>query len=129
MVDLVSVGGIGFDPLPAPSRFAYLLFGVWCHLCPSGVMPRYLVVSITCRIDVQVSHQYILFSHTYCFGGRHVSTPDLAIQLAALATLTGLCYQKRAMPADPDFNRYPTLSPPFPGQVRFPSVHWMMMWL
>jgi hypothetical protein len=95
----VSVGGISFDPLPAPSSFAYLFFGVWYHLGPSRVMPRYLVVSIICRIDAQVSHQYFLFSHTYCFGGRHVSTPDLAIQLAVwqpplvFVTRKGQCQQ------------------------------------
>jgi hypothetical protein len=104
-MDLVSVGGIGFDPLPAPfSLHSYFL--VWCHLRPSGVMPRCLVGSIPCRIDAPVPHQYILFSHPYCFGDRHVSIPDLIIvPLATLATLTDLSYQKRAMPASLSFHR------------------------
>jgi hypothetical protein len=105
-IDLVSVGGIGFDPLPAPfSLHSYFL--VWCHLRPSGVMPRCLVVSIPCRIDAQVPHHYIFFSHPYRFGDRHVSIPDRAIPLAALATLTDLSYQKRAMPASLSFHRLP----------------------
>ena len=57
--DLVIVGGIGFNLLPAPSFFACLLFGVWCHLCPSRVMPWYQVfqtpfagVMLRYRVDI-----------------------------------------------------------------------------
>src|SRR3990170_1812859 len=39
------------------------------------------------------------------FFDRHVSIPNLAISLAALATLTDLSYQKRAMPASLSFHR------------------------
>ena len=57
--DLVSVGGIGFDLLPALSFFACLLVGVWHHLCPSKVMPWYQVfqkpfagVMLRYRVDI-----------------------------------------------------------------------------
>jgi hypothetical protein len=63
------------------------------------------VVSIPCRIDAPVLHQSNLFSHPYRFDDRHVSIPNLAISLAALATLTDLSYQKRAMPASLSFHR------------------------
>ena len=103
-MDLVSVGGIGFDSLPALSSL-HICSLVWCHLHPSGVMPRCLVVSIPCRIDAPVPRQYILFSHPYSFGDRHVSILDRAIPLALLVTLTDLSYQKRAMPASLSFHR------------------------
>jgi hypothetical protein len=109
-MDLVSVGGIGFDSLPALSSL-HICSLVWCHLRPSGVMPRCLVVSIPCQIDTPVPHQYILFSYPYRFGDRHVSIPDRAIPLAASATLTDLCYQKRAMPASPSLHHYLILPP------------------
>ena len=100
----MSVGGIGFDSLPVLFSL-HICSLVWCHLRPSGVMPRCLVVSIPCRIDAPVPHQYILFSHPYRFGDRHVSIPDHAISLAVLATLTDPSYQKRAMPASLSFHR------------------------
>jgi hypothetical protein len=111
-VYLVSVGGIGFDSLPAPSNL-HICSLVWYYLCPSRVMPRCLVLLITGKMDAPVPHQYILFSHPYSFGDRHVSIPDLAIvPLAMLATLTDLSYQKRAMPASLSFH-----------QLSHPAIH------
>ena len=105
-MDLVSVGGIGFDSLPALSSL-HICSLVWCHLRPSGVMPRCWVVSIPCWIDAPVPHQYILFSHPYHFGDRHVSILDRAFPPAAWATLTDLSYHKRTMPASLSFHRLP----------------------
>ena len=98
--DLVSVGGIGFDPLPAPFIFASLLLGVWHRLCPSRVMPWYRVFQTPVAV-VMLRYRVDIFSaiHPYCFGDRHVSIPNRALHLAPLATLTDLCYQKRAMAA------------------------------
>jgi hypothetical protein len=111
-MDLVCVGGIGFNSLPALSSL-HICSLVWCHLRPIGVMPRCLVVSITSKIDAPVPHQYILFSYPYRFGDRHVSIPDRAIPLATSATLTDPCYQKRAMPASLSLHHYLIL-PPIP---------------
>ena len=108
MMDLVSVGGIGFDsPHALPSLLSSSL--VWCHLRCSVVMPRCLVMSIPCRIDAPVPHQCILFSRPIVSVIVLLLSWILPIPLAALATLTDLSYQKRAMPANPSFHNYPSL--------------------
>ena len=110
MVYLVSVGTIGFDPLPTLSFLAYLLFGVRRHLCPSKVMPWYPEFQEPFA-GVMVRYRvYFSATHTYYFGDKLVSIPNHAIHLVPLATLTDLGYQKRAMPASLVF-------PPLPYPV------------
>ena len=106
-MDLVSVGGIGFDsPLALSSSHACSL--VWCHLRPSGVMPRYLGVSIPCRINAPVPHQ------SFSLSSPVVSVIDMFLSRSVpshsllWATLTDLSYQNRAMPASLLF-RHPLL--------------------
>ena len=60
-----------------------------------------------CRNVAQVSHQYLSFTQTYCFGDRHASIRDRAFHLVVLATLTYIRYQKRATLADLALRRYP----------------------
>src|SRR3954463_5888460 len=56
---------------------------------------------------------------SYNFQGGPASTPDRAIQLAAMAGLLGLRHQESAMHQNHAFHFYPTLGAT-PQQVRFP---------
>ena len=95
-VYLVSVAGIGSDPLQlnlciSPVPFS---FGVWCHFCPSRVMPsdRHCLQK-WCSGIAPMS----FFQSRYRFGDGHVSIPDHCF--VVLATLNDLSYQERAMSA------------------------------
>ena len=68
-----------------------------------------LVVSIPCRINAQEPHQLILFIRPIVSVIDMLLSRILPIPLAALANLTDLAYQKRAMPASPSFHSYPSL--------------------
>src|SRR3954463_7453032 len=56
---------------------------------------------------------------SYNFQGGPTSTPDRAIQLAAVAGLLGLRHQESVMQQNRAFHFYPTLGTT-PQQVRFP---------
>ena len=111
---------------PSPTSFAYLLADVWWSLFPNGEVPRYQVLQTSLRGPVLEYHAHVFMAvhlsigmRTYNFQGGHASTPDRAIQLAALAGLTGLRHQESAMHQNRAFHFYPTLAT-IPQQVRFP---------
>ena len=72
---------------------------MWCHLRPSGVMPRYLVVSIPCRIDAPVPHQSFPLSPPIVSVIDMFLSRNVPSHSSLWATLTDLSYQNRAMPA------------------------------
>ena len=104
-VYLVSVAGIGSDPLQlnlcvSPVPFS---FGVWCHLCPSRVMPS--DPDTVCKNGAQVSRRCLSLSPVYRFGDGHISVLDHSF--IVLTTLNDLSYQERAMSAASVFPCYP----------------------
>ena len=117
---------IDHQPAPSPLSFAYLLADVWRCLYPSGEMPRYQVFQtplgglvLEYRANVFMAVNLSIGKRTYNFHGGYASTPDRAVQLAALAGLTGLRHQESAMQQNRAFHFYPTLAT-IPQQVRFP---------
>ena len=97
MAYLVNVAGFGSDPLQlnlciSPVPFS---FGVWCHFCPSRVMPS--DPDTVCKNGAQVSRRCLSSSPVYHFGDGHVSIPDHSF--VVLATHNDLSYQERAMSA------------------------------
>ena len=101
----MSVAGIGSDPLQlnlciSPVPFS---FGVWCHFCPSRVMPSDL--DTICKTDAQVSHRCLSFSPAYHFGDGHASIPDRSFILSCwqplmiLVIKKGQCQQPQFFPA------------------------------
>ena len=111
MVDLVSVGGIGFDPLHAPFLFASLLFGVRRHLCPSRVMPWYQVfqtpfagVMLRYRVDIFPPPTHIISVIDLSLSRIVPSISSLWQPLLIFVIRKGQCQQALL------FLRYPTLS-------------------
>ena len=81
-VYLVSVAGIGSDPLQlnlciSPVPFS---FGIWCHFCPSRVMPS--DPDTVYKNGAQVSRRCLSFSLAYRFGERNPSIPDCSFILS-----------------------------------------------
>ena len=104
-VYLVSVAGIGSDPLQlnlciSPVPFS---FGVWCHFCPSRVMPS--DPDTVCKNGAQVSRRCLSFSPVYRFGDGHASIPDHSFILSCwqplmiLVIKKGQCQQPQFFPA------------------------------
>ena len=60
-------------------------------------------------------------NRAYSFRGGYASTPDRAVQLAALASLTVFRHQERAMQENRAFQYYPTIATT-PRRIRFPPV-------
>jgi hypothetical protein len=119
---------VDFNSAPAPLSFASLLWDVWRLLYPSGEMPRYQVfqtpiggVVFEYQASVQLTANFPLGHRAYSFRGGYASTPDRAVQLAALAGLTVLRHQERAMQENRAFQYYPTLATT-PRRTRFPPV-------
>ena len=117
---------VGYQASSSPTNFDYLLADVWWTLYPSGEVPRYQVSQTPLggqifehRANVFMSANLPIGMRTYNFQGRPTSTPDRAIQLAALAGLLGLRHQESAMQQNRAFHFYPTLGAT-PQQVRFP---------
>ena len=88
----------------SPANFDYLLADVWCTLYPSGEVPRYQVSQtpiegqlLEYRASVYVTSTIPIGVRSYNFQGGPGSTPDRAIQLAALAGLLSLRHQESAM--------------------------------
>ena len=94
-VYLVSVAGIGLDPLQLNLCISPVPFGVWCQFCPSRVMPS--DPDTVCKNGAQVSHGCLSFNPVYRFGDGHVSIPDHPF--VVLATKNDLSYQERVMSA------------------------------
>ena len=117
---------VGYQSDLSPASFAYLLADVWWSLFPNGEVPRYQVLQTSLGGPILEYHAKVFMAvnlpigtRTYNFQGGHASTPDRAIQLAALAGLTGLRHQESAMQQNRAFHFYPTLAT-IPQQVRFP---------
>jgi hypothetical protein len=120
---------LNYDSAPAPLIFASLLRDVWRLLYPSGEMPWYQVFQIPIggvlleyQASVQLTVNLPLGNRAYSFRGGYASTPDRAVQIAALAGLTVLRHQERAMQENRAFQYYPTLATT-PSRTRFPPVH------
>ena len=107
-VYLVSVVGIGSDPLqlsPCISLvfFSCLFFSVWCHFCPSTVMPS--DPDTVCKSGAQVSRRCVSSSPVYHFGDGHASIPDRSFILSCwqplmiLVIKKGQCQQPQFFPA------------------------------
>ena len=101
----MSVAGIGSDPLQlnlciSPVPFS---FGVWCHFCPSRVMPS--DPDTVCKNGAQVSHRCLSFSPVYRFGDGHASILDRSFILSCwqplmiLVIKKGQCQQPQFFPA------------------------------
>src|SRR3954462_12535921 len=117
---------MGSPGSPSATNFDYLLADVWWTLYPSGELPRYQVSQapiggqlLEYRANVYVAATIPIGVRSYNFQGGPASTPDRAIQLAALAGLLGLRHQESAMQQNRAFHFYPTLGAT-PQQVRFP---------
>ena len=81
----MSVAGIGSDSLQlslciSPVFFSCSFFGVWCHFCPSRVMPS--DPDTICKNGAQVPRRCPPFSPAYCFGDGHASIPNRSFILS-----------------------------------------------
>src|SRR3954471_25014377 len=117
---------VGSTGSSTATNFDYLLADVWWTLYPSGELPRYQVSQASIggqlfeyRANVYVAATIPIGMRSYNFQGGPASTPDRAIQLAAMAGLLGLHHQESAMHQNRAFHFYPTLGAT-PQQVRFP---------
>ena len=111
---------------PSPTSFAYLLADVWWSLYPSGEVPRYQVLQTTLGGPILEYHAKVYMAvtlltgvRTYTFQGGHTSTPECAIQLAALSALSSLRHQESVMHQNRAFHFYPIWAGTS-QQVRFP---------
>src|SRR3954469_12035836 len=117
---------MGSTGSPSATNFDYLLADVWWTLYPSGELPRYQVsqAPIGGQLFEYCANVYVAATIpidvcSYNFQGGPASTPDRAIQLAAMAGLLGLRHQESTMHQNRAFHFYPTLGAT-PQQVRFP---------
>src|SRR4051812_14941213 len=107
---------VGYAGSSSATNFDYLLADVWWTLYPSGELPRYQVSQtpiggqlLEYRASVYVKATIPNDVCSYNFQGGSGSTPDCAIQLAALAGLLGLRHQESVMQQNRAFHFYPTL--------------------
>src|SRR3954464_9937743 len=98
---------VGYTGSLSATNFDYLLADVWWTLYPSGEVPRYQVSQTP--IGGQLLEYRANVYVTATIQGGPGSTPDRAIQLAALAGLLGLCHRESAMRQNRAFHFYPTL--------------------
>src|ERR1041384_4500693 len=117
---------VGYTGSSSPTNFDCLLADVWWTLYPSGELPRYQVAQtpiggqlLEYRASVYLTAPVPTGVRSYNFQGGPGSTPDRAIQLAALAGLLGLRHQESAMQQNRAFHFYPPLGAT-PHQLRFP---------
>src|SRR3954465_1329442 len=117
---------MGSTGSPSATNFDYLLADVWWTLYPRGELPRYQVSQtpiggplLEYRANVYMSATIPIGVRSYNFQGGPTSTPDRAIQLAAMAVLLGLRHQESVMHQNRAFHFYPTFGAT-PQQVRFP---------
>jgi hypothetical protein len=113
---------------PAPSTFPGLLRNVWLRLYPHGEDPVYQVFREQLAESVYEYHAeafMIASSELGCYSrstkGGTASTPDLAIEFAAMEALTDLRFHEVEMQTHPGYLYYPTLSPTT-GRVIFTPV-------
>src|ERR1041385_6315019 len=107
---------VGYAGSSSATNFDYLLADVWWTLYPSRELPRYQVSQtpiggqlLEYRASVYVEATIPIGLLSYNFQGGPASTPDRAIQLAAMAGLLGLRHQESAMRPNRAFYFYPTL--------------------
>ena len=92
---------IEFSPTPAPLSFATLLGDMWRSIYPLGDPPHYQVFQFSAggRIREYVAHVHLSApipagKCTYSLHGGYGATPERAVQLAAMAGVTGLRHQE-----------------------------------
>ena len=96
---------------------------LWCLASSLSQQSDALVPSVPdtiCRSYARISRRYLSATHPYRFSDRFVSILNCAIHLIPLATLTDLCYQKRAMPLNSVFHFYLAMS--FPSLDGYDSL-------
>src|SRR3990170_219503 len=113
---------------PAPHTFSALLHSIWLRLYPTGDDPVYQVFREQLGESVYEYHAVAYMTATSDIGsssrsskGGVASTPELAIQLAAMEAITDLRFHEAEMQTHPGFFHYPTLSP-MTGRVLFPPI-------
>ena len=118
---------IAFSPTPAPLSFATLLGDMWRSIYPLGDPPHYQVFQFSAggRIREYVSHVHLsapipVGKRTYSFHGGYGATPERAIQLAAMARITGLRHQESMVQENHAYQYYPTIVEN-PRRIQFPS--------
>src|SRR3990170_8603859 len=113
---------------PAPFTFPVLLRSIWLRLYPNGEDPVYQVFQEQLAESVYEYHAVAYLTATSDIGsssrsskGGVASTPELAIQFAAMEAITDLRFHEAEMRTHPGFFHYPTLSPTT-GRVLFPPI-------
>jgi len=101
-----------------PHSFSALLRCIWLRLYPYGEDPVYQVYRDQLAESVNEYHAVAYLTATSDIGsssrsakGGVASTPELAIQFAAMEAITDLRYHEVQMQVHPGFFHYPTLSP------------------
>src|SRR3990170_7585699 len=117
-----------FQHEPEPHTFPTLLRSIWLRLYPHGEDPVYQVFREQLGESVFEYHAVAHMTATSDIGsssrsskGGVASTPELAIQFAAMEAITDLRFHEVEMQIHPGFFHYPTLSP-MTGRVLFSPV-------
>ena len=120
---------IEFSPTPAPLSFAALLGDMWRSIYPLGDPPHYQVFQFSAggRIREYIAHVHLsapipVGKRTYSFHGGYGATPEHAVQLAAMAGITGLRHQESMVQENRAYQYYPTIVEN-PRRIQFPSVN------
>ena len=120
---------IEFSLTPAPLSFATLIGDMWHSIYPLGDPPHYQVFQSPAggRILEYVAHVHLsapipVGKRTYSFHGGYGATPERAIQLAAMAGITGLRHQESMVQENRAYQYYPTIVEN-PRRIQFPSVN------
>src|SRR3990170_2003250 len=113
---------------PAPFTFPVLLRSIWLRLYPNGEDPVYQVFQEQLAESVYEYHAAAYLTASSDIGsssrsskGGVASTPELAIQFAAMEAITDLRFHEVEMQTHPGFFNYPTLSA-VTGRVVFSPV-------
>ena len=118
-----------FSATPAPLSFAALLGDMWRSIYPLGDPPHYQVFQFSAggRIREYVAHVHLSApipagKRTYSFHGGYGTTPEHAVQLAAMARVTGLRHQESMVKENRAYQYYPTIAEN-PRRIQFPFVN------
>src|SRR3989337_2029531 len=103
-----------FHHEPEPHTFSALLRSVWLQLCPNGDDPVYQVFREQLGESVYEYHAVAYLTATSDIGsssrsskGGVASTPELAIQFAAMEAITDLRFHEAEMQTHPGFSTIP----------------------
>ena len=91
---LVSAAGIVSNPLQLNLCISLVpfSFGVWCHFCPSRVMPS--DPDTVCKNGTQELRRCLSVSPADCFGDGHASIPNRSFILSCWQPLMILVIKK-----------------------------------